>query len=183
MSKLILIVGKSLSGKTHLQQTLKYYGIAPLVTRTTRPSRFKDETGYKFMNFTDYANDVDDGKTIADRIYTVASGDMWVYWLNEDDFNFEGVRSLVIDPKGFKEIYYSFPEIEMIPIYIEPGFLVRMQRYVIQRSFENEDEVLRRIVADEKDFKEITEDVTIQTVHSEEDAIKFIEFKLKYSNF
>lgn len=183
MSTLILIVGKSLSGKTHLQHALKEQGIEPLLSRTSRPRRFKDETGYKFMNFTDYTNDVDDGKTIADRIYTVASGDMWAYWLNDDDFNFEGVRSLVIDPKGFKEIYYSFPHIEMIPLFIEPGFLVRMERYVTQRSFENENEVLRRIVADEEDFKEIIEDDTIQTVHSEEEALKFIEFKLEYSNF
>lgn len=183
MSVLILIVGKSLSGKTHLQQTLKDYGIDPLLSRTTRPRRFNDETGYKFMNFSDFVNDVDDSKTIADRIYTVASGDMWAYWLNEDDFNFEGVRSLVIDPKGFKEIYYSFPEIEMIPLFIEPGFLVRMERYVTQRSFENEGEVLRRIIADEEDFKEINEDETIQRVHSEEEALKFIEFKLEYSNF
>lgn len=183
MSKLILILGKTLSGKTHLQHTLKEQGIEPLLSRTSRPRRFVDETGYKFMNFSDYTNDVDDGKTIADRIYTVASGDMWVYWLNEDDFNFEGVRSLIIDPKGFKEIYYSFPEVEMIPLFIEPGFLVRAGRYVTQRSFENEDEVLRRIIADEEDFKEIIEDETIQRVGSEEEALNFIDFKLEYSNF
>lgn len=183
MSTLILIVGKSLSGKTHLQNTLAEYGIEPLISRTTRPRRFKDETGYKFLNFTDYANDVDGGRTIADRIYTVATGDMWAYWLNDDDFDFEGVKSLVIDPKGLKEIYYSFPEIEMVPIFIEPGFLVRMERYVTQRSFENENEVLRRIIADEEDFKEISEDDTITTVRSEEEALKLVEFKLEFANF
>lgn len=183
MSVVILIVGKSLSGKTHLQRTLEEQGIEPLLSRTTRPRRFKDETGYKFMNFSDYANDVDKGRAIADRVYTVATGDMWAYWLNEDDFDFEGVKSLVIDPKGFKQIYYSFPEIEMIPVFIEPGFLVRMERYVTQRSFENENEVLRRIIADEEDFNEISEDETITTVRSEEEALRYIDFKLENSNF
>jgi Guanylate kinase len=159
MGTLILIVGKSLSGKTHLQQTLeKEYGISPIKSRTTRPRRFVGEDSYLFRNREDYERDVDNALTVADRAYKVANGDTWFYWLTDDDFDFTGVKSLVIDPGAFKQIFSIFDNLNIIPVYIEPGFRVRMERYITQRSFEDENEVLRRVIADEEDFKEFCKD-------------------------
>ena len=184
MGTLILIVGKSLSGKTHLQQTLqKEYGILPIKSRTTRPRRFVGEDTYLFMNRKDYERDVDNSATVADRVYKVANGDTWFYWLTEEDFNFEGVKSLVIDPIAFKQIVFIFSNLNIIPVYLEPGFRVRMERYVTQRSFEDEREVLRRVIADEEDFNVFCKEKMAKECKSEEDAIDFINFKLENSNF
>lgn len=184
MGTLILIVGKSLSGKTHLQQTLeREYGISAIKSRTTRPRRFVGEDTYLFMNREDYERDVDNSLTVADRVYKVANGDIWFYWLTDKDFDFTGVKSLVIDPIAFKQIVFIFDKLNIIPIYLEPGFHVRMERYVTQRSFEDENEVLRRIVADEEDFKEFCQDNMAKKCETEEKAINFINYKLENSNF
>lgn len=184
MATLILIVGKSLSGKTHLQQTLqKEYGISAIKSRTTRPRRFVGEDTYLFLDRKEYERDVDNSVTVADRVYRVANGDIWFYWLTEADFNFEGVKSLVIDPITFKQIVSIFDNLNIIPVYLEPGFRVRMERYVTQRSFEDEREVLRRVIVDEEDFSEFCKEKLAKECKSEEEALDFINFKLENSNF
>lgn len=184
MGTLILIVGKSLSGKTHLQQTLqKGYNIEPIKSRTTRPRRFVGEDTYLFMNRNDYEKDVDNVVNVADRVYKVANGDTWFYWLTDDDFDFNGIMSLVIDPIAFKQIVSIFINLNIIPIYLEPGFRVRMERYVTQRSFEDEREVLRRVIADEEDFSVFCKEKMAKKCKSEEEALDFINFKLENSNF
>lgn len=184
MGTLILIVGKSLSGKTHLQQTLqREYGISPIKSRTTRPRRFVGEDAYLFLNREDYERDVDNSITVADRVYKVANGGTWFYWLTDDDFDFTGVKSLVIDPIAFTQIVFIFNDLNIIPIYLEPGFRVRMERYVTQRSFEDENEVLRRVIADEQDFKEFCKNNLAKKCVSEEEAVNFINFKLENANF
>ena len=44
-----LIVGKSGSGKTTLVNKLRKYGYASVESYTTRPKRFKNETGHTFI--------------------------------------------------------------------------------------------------------------------------------------
>lgn len=76
--KLYVIMGKTLSGKTYLQQAIKNIGVEAIKTHTTRPKRHDEEDGYIFETDMPYLN-------IAQRAYNVANGRRWYYWITEDD--------------------------------------------------------------------------------------------------
>lgn len=149
--KLYIIMGKTMSGKTYLQEALEKRGIEPVKTHTTRPKRHEDEDGYIFESEMPYHN-------IAQRAYNVAGGRRWYYWLDKDDLNIKRDSTIITDFKGYKDIVkcVNIVDVEIVPLYLEVPLIDRMKNYVnSERAKDEEAELIRRLAADEEDFEEL----------------------------
>lgn len=149
--KLYVIMGKSMSGKTYLQQAISKIGIKPIKSHTTRPKRHDGEDGYIFDTDMPYLN-------IAQRAYNVANGRRWYYWLTKDDLNIKSDSSVITDFEGCKDIVkvVNIVDVEIVPIYLDVSLRDRMKNYInSERSNDEEAETIRRLAADEEDFEKI----------------------------
>lgn len=149
--KLYVIMGKTLSGKTYLQQAIKNIGVEAIKTHTTRPKRHDEEDGYIFETDMPYLN-------IAQRAYNVANGRRWYYWITEDDLKIKKDSSIITDFKGYIDIVkvVNIVDVEVVPLYLDVSLHDRMKNYVnSERSDDEEAEMIRRLVADEEDFEEL----------------------------
>lgn len=172
--KLYVIMGKSLSGKTYLQQALRNLGIEPIKTHTTRPKRYDGEDGYIFDTDMPYLN-------IAQRVYNVANGRRWYYWLTKDDLNIKKDSALITDFKGYKDVVKSvnIVEVEIVPIYLDVSLHDRMKNYVnSERSTDEEAEIIRRLAADEEDFEELKNYNYCYKFKKVKDAYMFIKHNI-----
>lgn len=173
---LIVLTGKSNSGKDTIAKELQNRGINRILSYTTRPMREGEQDGVEY-NFTSdelMFNNID--LFILLKQYKVASGQIWNYAFKESDFN--NIRNdryfVIADPFGATELKNMFPY-DVFIIQLIVGEYTRFSR-AIKRG-DNIDEVLRRLEADEQDFKDFKADLmlTNENENQKENNIKFIE--------
>lgn len=139
---LILLVGKSGSGKTSVAEYLeKHYGLTMLESYTTRPPRHEGEKGHIFATEEDY----DSEKHIAAETFFHEHH----YWATEEQCNNAGVY--VIDPDGIKSFRLNYHGGRRnITIYLKVNPFIRFFRMV--KRGDGIINALKRIVYDVKKF-------------------------------
>lgn len=170
--KLFVLMGKTMSGKSFLQRWLQDLDIGPIKTHTTRPKRYKWEDGYIFESEMPY-------KRIAMRCYNVTDGRRWYYWVTESDLKIKVNSSIITDFRGYQDIIQAtdIEKVELIPIYLDVTFWQRMKNYVTSpRADDDEKELIRRIGADEEDFKELENYKYCHKVKSVNEAWELCEY-------
>ena len=163
MSRIIVLMGKSASGKDSVYKKLagaKGDRIRTLVPYTTRPMREGEVNGkdYFFINEEEYKKLKNNNRIVEERCYDTVEGP-WRY-LTVNDESFEGDKDVLLI--GTLEAYLSIREFfgeekEVVPVYIEcddGDRLIRAINREKKREKPRYKELCRRFLADDEDFSE-----------------------------
>ena len=178
MGKIFFILGKSCSGKDTIFQEIKKNSdldLKTVVGYTTRPMRENEVDGeeYFFVSRDRLEELQNDGKVIEVRHYNTVHG-VWSYFtvddgqidLNESNYLYIGTL------ESYEQMRDYYGEDAIVPIYIEVEQGERLKRAVFREMEQSEpkyEELCRRFLADEQDFRE--------------DEIKRLGIEKKYENF
>lgn len=155
---LLVIIGKSGSGKDSVVKVFEKNGWKKIVKYTNRPKRNGEIDGidYHFVSI----NFMEEKSFFSEESFTVASGDTWYYGISSGDL----YKSLFTDKKNnyviimtpteykkLNKILYTTKGIDYISAQIDISDDIRRER-LIKRGDDIE-EIDRRIEADNKDFE------------------------------
>ena len=189
MKHIFYLMGKSASGKDAVYKCLLQdpkLNLKPFLTYTTRPIRDGEREGeaYYFVDEEELKELLADGKVIELREYPSAYGP-WRYF-TVDDGQTDGEEDLAAigTPQSFKALRDHYGPECVIPIYIETEPGLRLER-ALHRERKQEvpkyDEMCRRFLADEHDFREevleqygITEDCRIRNEGTKEELFESV---------
>lgn len=152
MHYVIVIMGKSLSGKSYLQKELVKQGFPKMITATTRPKRQGEVDGQDYYFVDKMAEDA-----IAPRKYHVVNNQEWDYYLPKDEFvkvsSTNQVSTLILDLDGYLELEkasQNMPNVKILGLYLNVPLKERLRRYLdTSRGQENSKEFVRRLYDDE----------------------------------
>lgn len=154
-----MIFGKSGTGKTTLLKQLvedENLGLAPIITCTTRPPREGEvnEIDYYFISEEEFNDLKETGELMEYSSYTVANGDTWYYGSLFKDFIEDKDKIIIVNPDGVKSILSNCAKrgIKTSVILLSATDSKRIER--LSKRGDNEEEVKRRIKADNKDFSD-----------------------------
>lgn len=156
-----VIMGPTFSGKTTFLNKLllgdsKTHSI---IAHTTRPMRDGEVDGVDYYFERDFDKDEDN---ICRRDYRVANGDVWSYWVNKNDIVQNRTNLLILDYKGFDELFNLFKNddnTEVLGIYLAtPMKIIQDRINHSKRSHEDRKETFRRLKSDLIEFENIEKD-------------------------
>jgi len=163
MGKIFFILGKSSSGKDTIFQKIKEnneLGLKTVVGYTTRPMRENEVDGeeYFFVDRDRLEELKNEDKVIESRDYNTVHG-IWSYFtvddgqidLDQDNYLYIGTL------ESYEQVRNFYGEDKVIPIYIEVEQGERLRRAVLREIEQSEpkyEELCRRFLADEQDFRE-----------------------------
>ena len=163
MGKIFFILGKSSSGKDTIFQKIKENNALDLKTvvgYTTRPMRENEVDGeeYFFVDRDRLEGLQNDGKVIEVRHYNTVHG-VWSYFTVDDgQIDLEDTDYLYIGTlESYEQMRDYYGEDAIVPIFIEVEQGERLKRAILREIEQSEpkyEELCRRFLADEKDFRE-----------------------------
>ena len=150
------IIGKSGSGKSTLakmlSERLEEYNTKEVVLDTTRPPRENEQDGVDY-NFICTAAFLENAKN--NKYLDASKFRNWWYGVGYEAFNANG-NVIVATPKMLNKLSALQHKYNIIPIYCQAGSFTRLKRNV-KREGHMRPEHIRRIAADNIDFKGIDE--------------------------
>lgn len=155
MSKpLILLVGKSGSGKTTVAKYLEFtYGLKMLESYTTRKPRYPFEKGHTFVSKEEF-------NTMQNKVaHTLFDGHD--YWATQEQCDASDVY--VIDPDGVKSLkrnYIGARPYKIVFLHANP--LVRLYRMTHRDGFL---QAVQRIIYDHKKFGKFEKNKDVYVIH------------------
>lgn len=185
--KVIILLGKSAAGKDYILNFLKEkYHFNPIVSHTTRPIRENEVDGkdYYFIKNNNFAKMIAEEQFIEIREYTTCLNnkqDIWYYGIAKNEFESKNRKICVVDITGQKEIIKYYGADNVISIYIDVADEIREKRARIRGSF-SQPEWDRRLIDDNKKFKNIKYDYIVSNNESKETFEKNIERILRKEN-
>ena len=184
MSKILVICGKSASGKDTLQNYLvENHDFINLVSHTTRPPRPYESNGYDyyFINKEDFINMNNKDLFVETREYKVNTeneNDVWYYGLSKSELDVTTIlnKIVILDFKGMRELAEYVGRDNLFVVYLDCDSDIRIDR-MIKRGGMTDEEISRRFKADDLDFigMEESADLCANTgEYSTEDIAKII---------
>lgn len=155
MHKLIILCGKSGSGKDAIMNKLIQKGFKSAVSYTTRPMRpnEKNHVDYHFVKRETFLKLLQNNGLVEHREYNTVNG-KWYYGLGKSEIDlFENDYVTIKDLKGTKELTDYFGKENCIVFYISASKYIRTQRAMKRGGF-NQAEWDRRLKADNYDFRD-----------------------------
>lgn len=160
MKKIVIIMGKSSSGKdTIYKELLKRTNLKTIVPYTTRPQRTGETNGKDYFFVTDKYLEENKDKIIESRTYNTIHG-KWTY-CEMSDHQLEGPSEtdyiLITTLEGYEGFLKHFGKEQLVPIYIYVDNGVRLQRALDRersQDFPKYAELCRRFLSDEEDFSD-----------------------------
>lgn len=153
---MLLLCGKTCSGKTIITQELIKKGMESIVTYTTRPPRPKEINGlsYHFITKEDFFKKCGQGFFAETTSYKVASGDIWYYGTAAKDLSDNKV--IIVNPDGLRSLN-KIEKLNPVSFYIMANDLTIWNRLSLRGD--DYDEAKRRINDDRLKFENIYNDV------------------------
>ena len=152
---MIVLVGKTCSGKDSIKQELIKRGKKSIVTYTTRSRRegeIQDVT-YHFIDKNSFIKMKREKFFAETTSYLVANNDIWYYGTAlEDLFNDTSNTVIIVNPDGLEKIR-QIDGLDFTSFYIKSKNSVIKKR--LKKRGDNRKEAKRRIKADNEDFKDI----------------------------
>ena len=177
---LLLICGKSASGKTEITKTLNDQNIKMLVSHTDRPKRNNETDGvdYYFIHAGDMIDMIDNGEFVETRSYNTEYG-VWNYGLSKDEIdNIYSAACVVLDLNGCESVKKYIKDndldINTITIYISASEEERFRRYMKRDdvTLKQTKELIRRFEKDDEDFKDFESRVDIMLRNETEEDLE-----------
>ena len=161
MGKLIVLMGKSATGKDTIHRALlnkEELNLKTVISYTTRPIRINEKDGveYHFVTEDTLASMRDENKVIECRSYNTVKG-VWSYFTADDgqiDID-KGSYIIIGTLESYHEIVRFYGEDKVVPIYIKVSDDDRLIRSILREKEQknpNYKEICRRFLADEEDF-------------------------------
>ena len=163
MGKIFLLMGKSTSGKDTIYKNLisdKSLSLRKVVPYTTRPMRDGETDGvqYYFKNAEEYRALKEAGKIIEERCYYTNYGEWRYFTVDDDQIDLTDGDYLVIGTlESYCYIRDYFGKDNVVPLLIDVDARIRLERAMNREAKQEHpkyDEMCRRFLADEEDFKE-----------------------------
>lgn len=149
---MIILCGKTSSGKDTIQNELIKRGMRSVVSYTTRPPRDGEIDGvtYHFISKEEFLKKIEDGFFAETTSYVVANGDTWYYGSAIEDLTSDKVT--IMNPYGVKELK-KHKELNPIVFYIIADEETIWNR--LRQRGDNSEQARCRLNADAEDFKDI----------------------------
>lgn len=155
---MIVLIGKSCSGKDSVAKILCSMGYSRVATCTTRPMRTGEIDGvdYYFISQSEFMNMIEKGDFAEYREYETEKG-MWLYGSRLGDYKYASNKVIILTPEGLKNIKKKYPCLPIVSIYLDVSNKELKRRMFVRSNGSVEDikENKRRYKADKKDFKHI----------------------------
>ena len=152
MINIIVLAGKSASGKNFVAKKLEEHGYETIVTYTTRPKRKgeKQDITYHFISDEEFKQKIDEGFFAEWKSYITNEG-VWYYGTAlEDCINATDNDVIILTPDGVRDLKKN--GVNAIAIYLYSNLNTIKHRLEFRGDDLNE--VERRISSDIKDFKD-----------------------------
>lgn len=163
MGKIVLLIGKSTTGKDTIYKNLlerQEPYLNKVVLYTTRPMRDKEENGvqYYFCDEEGYQKFLNDRKIIEGRTYNTCYGPWRYFTVDDGQIDLKRGSSLMIGTlEAYESMINYFGKEQVVPVYIEISDRIRLERAMHRENKQENpkyDEMCRRYLADEEDFSE-----------------------------
>lgn len=154
---LIVLIGKTASGKTSISEKLMKVGFHKVITYTTRPKRdgeINDFT-YHFISDEEFKKKINEDFFLEYKTYTVADGSVWYYGSPKEEFYNDKNSVIILTPDGYRDfLKFNIPH-KSFYIYAN---IDTIRKRLVNRG-DNKDEAERRIEHDIIDFKGVENEV------------------------
>lgn len=150
---MIIVTGKTGSGKSTIVKELMKYGFHQIITTTSRPKREKEiqDVDYHFVSEDEFMNKVDQNYFAEYKAYDTGFG-IWRYGLSKEDMENSTDKDIVIlTPEGYKDVIRAYPNLEHRLIYIFANNQTIKNR--LSKRGDKKEEAERRLKQDYEDFK------------------------------
>lgn len=156
MIDILLLVGKSASGKDTIKKELIKMGMNAVVSYTTRPPRKEEIDGitYHFITKEEFLEKEKQGFFAETTFYNVANGETWHYGSAIEDLTDDKVA--IVNPEGLKQIK-KIRSLNPIAFYIMADEETIWNR--LRQRGDEAAEARRRLNVDDVDFADIDKDV------------------------
>ena len=178
---LVVLIGKTCSGKDTIAKKLIDKGWEKVVTYTTRPMRSGEIDGktYHFITDKEFKDKIKSNFFTEYKSYNSANSSIWYYGSAlKDNYNSNN-HIIILTPEGYKDLLKT--KIPHISVYIHANNETITQR--LKKRGDNKNEAERRLQQDNIDFKDVytlVNQVVINNAKDNlEDVVKEIE---KYVN-
>lgn len=157
MGKIIVLCGKSASGKDTLADYFKEKGFNSIISHTTRPIREKEiqDVTYHYISNEEMEELIDTDQLIEFRKYNTRVNnieDVWFYGVHQKEIENNKTYIHICDLNGLRNFKKYFGNNRVYGYYLDVDAEVRTERAKQRGSFD-ETEWNRRLEADEIDFQ------------------------------
>ena len=153
--KIVILCGKSSSGKDLIKKKLVKNGFKGVITNTTRPPREGEKEGvnYYYLSDIEFKNRIANGEMIEYHKYNTEFG-VWYYGSSANNIDLDKHDYvIVLTLKGAEAYVNYFGAENCIVFYIDAPKSIREQRAKDRGSF-NQEEWDRRVKTDNADFSQ-----------------------------
>lgn len=153
---MLILCGKSASGKDTLKKELIKMGMNSVVTYTTRPPRKGEIEGisYHFITKDEFIEREKQGFFAETASYNVATSETWYYGSAVEDLTDNKV--IIVNPHGLRQIR-KIKSLNPIAFYITASEETIWNR--LRQRGDDSAEARRRLNADDEDFAGIEKDI------------------------
>lgn len=155
---MLILVGKSATGKDSVARELVKLGYHKMVTTTTRPMREEEVDGisYNFISTDEFLKKYIDNEFLEVNYFDTAQG-LWFYGSSLDAYRYADDKTIcILDPNGLKKVIENNIPHMAILIIVSDDEIKKRQ---VGRG-DSEIEANRRFEADKNDFEDIINYVT-----------------------
>ena len=158
MIGILILIGKTSSGKTLIKEKLIENGFTGITTYTSRPMRKgeKQDITYHFISEEDFKQKINEGFFAEWKSYITVDG-VWYYGTSLEDLeNTDDKSVIILTPDGYRDVANKLSK-KPISIYIYANNPTIKKR-LLKRGDDN-NEAQRRLEHDNEDFKGIENEV------------------------
>lgn len=186
---LVMLIGKTCSGKNTIVTELKKRGWDVITTYTTRPIRKNERDGveYRFISNKEFLEKEKNGDFIESKSYSV-NGNTWFYGSPKEDIlkatRDNNLHVIILTPAGVQDICKQLDnKSDKYQIYYLYADRLTILKRLNKRKDSN-DSIKRRMDADEADFKDAT-NIANKIIYNDDARIadvanKIAEYSIQY---
>lgn len=152
---MLVLIGKTATGKTRIKDELVKMGYESVVTTTTRPMRdgeIQDVT-YHFVDKSQFRRMDAQGLFAETTSYNTVHG-RWYYGTQLADLENDENKVIILNPDGIKSLPQKMDISKWFVVYLDCPEEIISER--LKNRGDDTDEVIRRMEADRKDFENIS---------------------------
>lgn len=141
--RMILVVGRTASGKDTIVEKLEDAGFKPVLSYTTRPSRGPADRHI-------FITEEEAAKYTERAAETVINGHQYFTTYEQ----LEDCDVYIVDPTGVYELLSKYPNIEFTIVYVLAGENVRKSRYMSRQAIKDVEEFEERNSSEDAQFSD-----------------------------